>query len=144
MYWDTVIWFGLMVAFLVMEANTVSLVTLWFAVGALAALAASLLGGALWLQIVLFFVISLVLLAALAPFVRKVLKPRVTSTNVDAVVGTRGYVTEEVDNLIPTGRVKLGGMSWSARSQSGQAIPKDTEVEVVRIEGVKAFVKPIQ
>lgn len=144
MYWDTVIWFGLMVAFLVMEANTVSLVTLWFAVGALVALVASLLGGALWLQIVLFFVISLVLLAALAPFVRKVLKPRVTSTNVDAVVGTRGYVTEDVDNLIPTGRVKLGGMSWSARSESGAMIPKDTEVQVVRIEGVKVFVKPIK
>lgn len=143
MYWDTGTWFTLMLVFLVMEAQTVGMISLWFAVGSLTAMVASLLGAAVWLQVALFFAVSLVLLALLAPVLRKFVRPRRVRTNVDAVVGTRGYVTENVDNLIPTGRVKLGGMSWAARSESGAEIPVDTQVEVVRVEGVKVFVKPV-
>ena len=144
MYWDTTIWFVLIGVFLSVEANTVGLVSIWFAVGALGAMVARLLGAEVWLQLVLFFGISVLLLAMLGPVVRKYLKPKLIRTNVDAVVGSRGYVTEPIDNLVPTGRVKLGGMSWAARSDSGEEIPEGTEVEVVRIEGVKAFVKPVR
>ena len=141
---DTLLWLGLMVLFLIMEANTVSVVSIWFAVGALAALVASLLGGQLWLQTVLFFAVSAGLLACLRPVAKKYFKPKLTKTNVDAVIGTQGYITHAVDNLNGKGQVKLGAMEWTARSTDGNPIPQGTLVKVDRIEGVKAFVTPVE
>ena len=141
---DTILWLGLMVLFLLVEANTVSVVSIWFAVGALVALVASLAGAEIWLQAVLFFVVSAGLLAALRPVVRKYFKPKLTKTNVDAVIGSQGYVTAQIDNLSGKGQVKLGAMEWTARSTDGSIISEGTLVKVDRIEGVKAFVTPVQ
>ncbi len=143
-YWAAGFWLFLMVVFLVMEANTVSVVSLWFAAGALLSMVAAIFGAELWLQIVLFFGVSILLLILLAPFVRRYLRPRIVRTNVDAVVGEKGYVTEDINNLLPSGQVKLGGMYWTARSIADTPIEKGTLVQVVRIEGVKAFVKPVE
>ena len=66
----TIVWAVLFLLFLFMEANTVSVVSIWFALGALAAEIACLCGGQLWLQVVLFLVLSGVLLAALRPYLR--------------------------------------------------------------------------
>lgn len=134
------VWFGALVVFLVIEAQTVSVVSAWFAFGALAAMIAALCGGALWLQAVLFLAVSIALLACLRPLVRKYFTPRLTKTNVDSVIGTVGPVVEDIDNVQSVGRVKLGGMEWSARSTNGQPIPKETLVRVDRIEGNKVFV----
>lgn len=141
---DTILWLGLMVLFLLVEANTVSLVSIWFAVGALSALVASLFGAQLWLQAVLFFVVAAGLLACLRPMARKYFKPKLTKTNVDAVIGSQGYITTRVDNLSGKGRVKLGAMEWTARASDGSIIPEGTLVKVDRIEGVKAFVTPVK
>ena len=141
---DTIIWLALLIAFLVVEAVTVVMVSLWFAGGALVALVASLLGAALWLQITLFLLVSAGLLACLRGAVRKHFTPRLERTNVDALIGSRGYVTADIDNISATGTVKLGAMEWSARSVSGAPIAKGTLVEVDRIEGVKAFVSPVE
>lgn len=135
------IWFALMVGFLITEgACPFHLVSVWFAVGALAAAVVSLLNGAVWLQITVFLVVSGALLIALWPITRKLLKPKVVKTNVDAIVGSSGYVTADVDNLSAVGQVRLGAMEWSARSTSGKPIKAGTLVKVDRIEGVKAFV----
>ena len=137
------IWFGLMVAFIVVEAACpIHLVSIWFATGALVSAVIAMLGGEVWLQVVAFLVISGGLLAALWPFVRKVLNPRLSATNVDSVIGTEGYVTAAIDNLNATGQVKLGGMYWTARSSEGKIIPVGTLVKVDKIEGVKVFVTP--
>lgn len=136
------IWFILMIVFLIMEANTVSLVSIWFAVGSLSAIIASLLSAQLWLQLVLFFGISIMMLALLRPIFRRYIKPKVTATNVDALIGTQGYVTTPIDNLRSTGNVKLGAMEWTARSTTGDPIMENTLVKVDKIEGVKAFVSP--
>ena len=141
---DKILWLGLMVLFLAVEANTVSVVSIWFAVGALVALVASLLGGQLWLQLVLFFVVSAGLLACLRPMAKKYFKPKLTKTNVDAVIGTQGYIIDAVDNLNGKGRVKLGAVEWTARSSDGSEIAEGTLVTVDRIEGVKAFVTPVE
>ena len=135
------VWFGAFVVFLILEAQTVSVVSLWFAAGALAGMVAALCGAPLWLQGVLFVVVSVALLAALRPLVRKYFTPKLTKTNADALIGTEGVVIEDIHNLNGSGRVKLGGMEWSARSVSGEPIEKDTVVTVERIEGVKVFVK---
>ena len=136
----TILWLALMVVFLVTEAATVTMVSLWFAAGSLAALAASLLHAPVWLQVVLFLAVSALLLAALRPMARKHFTPKLSKTNVDAVVGSRGYVTADIDNVCATGSVKLGAMEWTARSTTGCIIPKGTLVQVDKIEGVKVFV----
>ena len=136
------LWLALFVVFLIVEAGTVALVSIWFALGALAALLACVLGAEMWLQITVFLVVSLVLLAVLWKRVRN--KLTTTKTNVDSVIGAEGYVTEAIDNLSYTGRVKLGGITWAARSTSGAGIPVGTLVKVERIEGVKVFVSPAE
>ena len=136
------VWLGLMVLFLIMEGATVSLVSLWFAAGAMIAMFAALLGAGFWLQMVLFLVVSGALLLMLRPIVRRFLLPKITPTNVDSVVGTIGLVTEAVDNVTAAGQVKLDAMEWTARSTTGEDIPVGTLVRVDRIEGVKVFVTP--
>ena len=137
-------WLVLLVVFLIVEASTVTLVSLWFAAGALFALIASLLGAALWLQVLLFLAVSTVSLIALRPLVRKFIHPKLTATNVDSVIGSTGLVTASVDNVSAAGQVKLGAMVWTARSTSGAPIPEGTLVRVDRVEGVKVFVSPVE
>ena len=142
MNWAAIVWLALVVLFLVTEAATVTVVSLWFAAGSLAAMAAALLRGPVWLQCLVFLTVSAIALTALRPLVRKYLTPTLTPTNIDSVIGSEGYVTGAIDNMAATGQVKLGAMYWSARSTSGAAISEGTLVKVDRIEGVKVFVSP--
>ena len=141
---DTIIWLVLMIAFLIAEAATVVTISLWFAGGALVALVASLLGAPLWLQVTLFFLVSAALLGSLRGMVRKHFTPMLERTNVDAIIGSSGYVTVEIDNIKATGTVKLGAMEWSARATAGAPIAVGTLVKVDKIEGVKVFVTPAE
>ena len=136
-------WLAMVILFLVMEGSTVALVSIWFAAGSLTAMITALLGGPRWLQVILFLGISAGLLALLRPLVRKYIRPKITATNVDSLIGSRGYVTETVDNLAASGQVKLGAMPWTARSTDGSPIEAGTLVQVDRIEGVKAYVSPV-
>ena len=136
-----IIWFVLLLVFLVVEAACpIHLVSIWFAAGALVAMIVSFLGAAVWLQAVLFLLVSCALVALLWPFIKKFLNPKLAKTNIDAVIGSEGYVTAAIDNIAATGQVKLGAMEWTARSTSGNPIPKGALVKVDRIEGVKAYV----
>ena len=139
-----IIWLVLMIVFLIAESQSVTMVSLWFAAGALGALIAQLCGAELWLQIVIFFALSIVLLASLRPIARKYFTPKIVKTNVDSVIGQTGLVTADIDNVTAQGQVKLGAMEWSARSTSGETIPAGTLVKVDKIEGVKVFVSPAQ
>ena len=141
---DAIFWLVLMVVFLVLEGNTVAMVSLWFAAGALASLIVALLGAELWLQVLVFFTVSIVLLAALRPIARKYFTPKLTRTNVDSVIGSTGTVTADIDNIAGCGQVKLASMEWTARSTSGAPIAAGTLIRVDRIEGVKVFVSPLQ
>lgn len=139
------IWLGLVILFVVVEASCpLHLVSIWFAVGSLVALLVWRLGGPLWLQLTLFFVVSCILLAALWPLTKKFLNPSHTATNIDSIIGSTGYVTAAIDNVAAVGQVKLGAMEWTARSTSGTPIPKGTLIRVDRIEGVKVFVSPAE
>ena len=138
------IWFVLMVVFLVAEGICpFHLISVWFAVGALAAVVVSLLGGAAWLQITVFLVVSAGLLLALWPVSKKI-HPNALKTNVDAMIDAKGYVTVDIDNLTATGQVKLKAMEWTARSTSGEPIKAGTLVKVDRIEGVKVLVSEVK
>lgn len=138
------VWLILLIVFLIVEgACPIHLVSIWFAVGSLAALLVSLMGAAVWLQVTLFLLVSGALLALLWPMVRKYMKPKLTATNVDAIVGTVGIVLSPIDNVDAMGQVKLGGMEWSARSTTGQPIPQGAKVRVDRVQGVKVFVTAV-
>lgn len=137
-----ILWIILAVAFLAVEFGTVALVSLWFVIGALAALAACLLNAAVWLQVAVFLGVSLLMLLLLRPFLRRYVDPHKVPTNVDAIIGREGVVTETVDNLRGSGAVKIGGMTWSARSEDGVALGVNTVVRVCAVEGVKLIVVP--
>ena len=143
MNWAAIIWLGLTVAFLIAEASTVTVISLWFAAGSLAALLVWMLHGPLWLQVMVFLVVSAALLIALWPLTKKFLTPKHTATNIDSVIGSTGPVTASIDNGQARGQVKLGAMEWTARSTDGSVIPRGTLVKVDRIEGVKAFVTAV-
>ncbi len=140
-----ILWLVLLIVFLIVEAACpIHLVSIWFAAGALAAMIASALGAQIWLQVTLFVVVSGALLALLWPFIRKFLNPKLQKTNIDAVIGAQGTVTEDIDNVDAVGQVKLGAMYWTARSTDGKPLTKGTRVRVDRIEGVKVFVSAVE
>ena len=111
-----IVWLVLLLLFAGGEAATVGLTSIWFAAGALAALIAALLGGALWIQITLFLAVSLLCLAAVRPLAKKHLNNQVEHTNADRAIGQEALVTETIDCLRSRGAVKLGGIEWSART----------------------------
>ena len=135
-------WLAALVIFAVAEAVTVNLISIWFAGGALAALIAAGLSAPLWLQIVLFLVVSGVLLALVAPWARKASRVNSVATNADRHIGRQALVTEEINNLQESGAIRLDGVIWTARSESGEVIPAGTTITVKRIAGVKAYVEP--
>ena len=136
----SILWLALTILFVIAEAATVGMVSLWFAGGALVAMVAALLNWPVWLQAALFLAVSGLLLLALRPIVQKHFTPKLTKTNVDAVIGKTGIVTARIDNIAACGTVKLGAMEWSARSTDGSCIEPGTQIRVDRIEGVKVFV----
>lgn len=135
----TLVWICAIVIFGVAEALTQGLVSIWFVGGATAALVAALLHAPLWLQAAQFLLTSAILLA-LTRFLAGRMRQKTVPTNADRVLRRTCRVTETVDNTRPTGTVYIDGKTWTARSEDGSVLAKDSIVEVVRIEGVKLFV----
>lgn len=142
--YDWILWVGLMVVFGILELSTVNLVSIWFVAGSLVAMAAALLGASIWVQIVLCLITAGILLAFLQPFVRKFVTPKKTATNADMVLGREAYLTEAVDNIRGTGSLKLDGKEWTVRSMDQTVLPAGTLVKIVKLEGVKLYVTPVQ
>lgn len=139
------IWLAGMILFAVLEAVTASaLVSIWFAVGSLAALVTSFITDNFWIQLVVFFAVSIAVLCLVRPLTKKYFTPKTQATNADRLIGAQAVVTEEIDNLAAAGQVKLKGQIWTARSEGEERIPAGTRVAVVRIEGVKVIVKTAQ
>lgn len=136
----TTIWIVALVVFLIIEGATVGLVSVWFALGSLCAMIASMLNAQLWLQIVLFIVVSAVSMYFTRPIVKKYINGRVVPTNADAVIGSECRVVETIDNIAGTGAVYVGGKTWTARSTDDTVIPEGELVTAERIEGVKLIV----
>ena len=143
MNWEAIFWLAAMVVFIAAEAMTVSLVSIWFAAGALGAIIVALLGGGLILQVTVFLALAVALLLSLRSIVRKHFTPHVTKTNIDSVIGATGIVVTPVNNIAALGQVQINGMEWSARSSDNSHIPAGAMVRVDRVEGVKVFVTPV-
>ena len=137
----SIVWLVVLAILLVIEFLTLGLTTVWFAGGALIAFLVSLAGGPLWLQILLFLVISVVLLLFTRPLAVKYLNKNVQKTNVDSIPGQKGIVTVTIDNLKAEGQVTIRGMEWSARAKDDNIIEKGKVVRVISVEGVKIIVE---
>lgn len=137
-----IFWLVLLIVAIVAEVMTMGLTTIWFAGGALVAILAAVLHAPIWLQIVLFFLVSLLLLAFTRPVAVKYFNKDRVRTNVESMVGRQAVVTGEIDNIQGIGQVTLSGQEWSARSTDDRVrIPLGSVVDVVSVSGVKLIVK---
>lgn len=133
------IWLIVAIIIFAIESLTVNLTTIWFGLGAIAAMIFAAFGASIPVQIIVFAVVAVVLLIFTRPIAVKYIKK--TSTNVDTLIGKYAIVTEKIDNLNGTGQVKIDGNVWTARSENDFIIKEREVVEICRISGVKLIVK---
>ena len=138
------LWLGGVALFGVVELLTEGLVSVWFVVGALAALAVSVAGGSVAAQMLVFAIVSAAALILTRPLVRRFMTRPPVPTNSDRVIGALAEVTETIDIRRASGAVYVDGKTWTARSAGGGVIPAGERVRVRRIEGVKLLVEPDQ
>lgn len=136
----SVVWCGLLIVLLMVELATANLTTIWFAGGALVAWLATLFKAPLWLQLAIFFTVSIAALLLTRPLVKKMMARRVVPTNADRAVGKEAWVTTSVDNTRGEGIVNLEGSDWSAVSENGEVLTVGEKVVVKAIRGVKLVV----
>ena len=136
------LWLVVLIASIGVEVATLGLTSIWFAGGAVAAVIVAALHGPVWLQILLFFAVSLLLLFFTRPIaVRYFNKDRIR-TNVESLIGRQAIVTSEIDNLQGIGQVTVGGQEWSARTEEeGLNLQPGTVVDITAVSGVKLIVR---
>ena len=140
-----IIWLALFVLMLGIEALGPELVSIWFSFGALIALIISFIPGVTWwIELLVFVVISIATLLAVRPIFKKYFKRNTFRSNVDSIVGKRGFIVDEISTLVP-GTCKIGDVTWTAISvDDRQTIKKDEIVEVVAVSGNKLIVKKVE
>ena len=140
---EAIFWIAALIFFVIVEAATVGLASIWFAIGAVAALICALLHGAIWLQVVWFLAVSVATLVLTRPLVKIFVNGRAVPTNADRNIGRTATVTERIDNLAGTGAVKVDALTWTARSvRDEQTIEPGALVTIREIRGVKLLVEP--
>lgn len=140
---NNIIWLVAAVFFAVIEALTFNLVTIWFAIGALAAFVCSYFIAGAAAQMWIFVLVSVVALVLTKPLVAKKLNVKKQRTNADMIIGKIGIVTKDIERDSFGGEIKVCGRVWTATAADGGDIPAGVEAEIVRIDGVRAVVKRI-
>lgn len=135
-------WLILLIGLIIIELMTMALTTVWFAGGALAAAVVAGVGGPLWLQVVVFLLVSLILLLFTRPVAVKYFNKDREKTNVESMIGKQAIVISEIDNIEGIGQVTVSGQEWSARSlDDGVKLPVGAVVYVRAVSGVKLIVE---
>ena len=134
-------WMIIFLVLLFIELVTVNLVSIWFAVGALAAFISTYFIDSVTIQVLIFIVVSAISLILTKKIVKKIKGGKIEATNLDRVIGKIGIVTEEITKLEP-GEVKVDGKKWSAISN--KKIVEGSKVEILSIDGVKLNVKEVE
>lgn len=139
------IWMIILIATIAVEALTLDLVSIWFGLGALVALLLASFGVPIGVQLICFVIVAAICLTCIRPFARKFLRIKQEPTNFDRIIGQTAIVTEEINNALAQGRIKIMGQSWSARNATeNENLTVGQEVQVLSITGVKAIVKKIE
>jgi membrane protein implicated in regulation of membrane protease activity len=141
--YQIVAWLVMLIAFAILEGLTAALVSIWFCIGAVAALIAAALGIPLQIQIALFALVSLACMLLIRPLTKKYLVKNSEPTNADRIISAEALVTETINNLQAKGQIRVHGEYWTARSEGEEEIPEGAQVRILRIEGVKAIVMRI-
>lgn len=137
-----ILWIAVLIVTIVIEAATMGLTTIWFTGGAFAAMLVELLDGGIYLQIIVFLIISLILLCFTRPIAVKHFNKERAKTNLDSLIGKQAVVTSYIHNLHETGQVMVDGKEWTARSNdASKTFEKDAIVRIVSIKGVKLIVE---
>lgn len=136
----TIFWLIFAVVMGILEACTAQLVSIWFAIGGVAACITSLFTDSIIIQVVVFVAVSAIALAVTRPIVKRIKRRDVEPTNADRYIGKRATVLTAIDNDKAQGMVKVDNEKWTARSADGQPIPEGEGVTVTAIEGVKLIV----
>ncbi len=135
------VWLGILAAAVVLEIITPQMVSIWFALGALVSFFVALAGvEQLWIQILVFVTVSAAAVVITRPLVKKMINKNAEPTNADMVIGQTGIVTEKIDNLAPSGLVKVNGSVWTARTVDDSVIEENEKVIIKEIRGVKLLV----
>lgn len=144
--WHIIFWAALAIILIGSEIATVQLISVWFGAGSLVAFISSFFAIDFYVQVIIFITVSVVLLLATRPFVKKYLNSGGhTKTNADSLIGKECVVKEEVNSLLGTGRVYVEGLAWSAKSTSPDIILKENETCVITdIQGVTLIIKPLK
>ena len=137
----TFTWLVLFIVLLFIELVTVNLVTIWFAIGAVASFFLSLFDNDISSQLGLFALVSLVSLLFMRKLIIKLKDKNIIPTNLDRVIGDIGIVTEEI-NPVTIGEVKVDGKRWSAISN--EKIEVNSKVKILAIDGVKLRCQKIE
>ncbi|MCH5267808.1 MAG: NfeD family protein [Lachnospiraceae bacterium] len=138
-------WLVLLAVFLVIEIITLGLTTIWLAGGALVGFLASLVHVPLIGQIVLFLIVSIILIVFTRPVAERYFNNSREKTNVGGLIGREGKVITAIDNFNQTGSVLIGGVEWTARSDTeDDTIEEGKRVVVRRVEGVRVFVAEVE
>ena len=139
---EVAFWLIVLIICIGIEIPTMGLTTIWFAGGALVAIFAAIVGAPIWLQAVIFIVVSLLLLFFTRPIAVKYFNKDRVKTNVESMVGRQAIVLSEINNLQGIGQVTVSGQEWSARSADERVnIAVGAVVTVVAINGVKLIVR---
>lgn len=125
------------------EIVTTGFILFWFGIAAVVAAILSFAGISFYIQIAAFIVTAVVLIIFTRPLTKGLLKPKDNPSNVFAIVGKKGTVVQGINNIQGEGQVKISGEIWRAESEDGSEIPVETEVEILRVEGVRVIVKQI-
>lgn len=129
--------------FFIGEMITVGFLVFWFGVGALLAMITSFFTSNIIIQTTVFVISSAILLLVTKPFVKKFVDVKSTNTNAFSIIGKKALVIKEI-NSHSVGQIKINGEVWSAESENNETILEGSEVEIVKINGVKAIVKPVK
>ena len=126
----------------ILEIATVGFLVFWFGIGALFAMVSSFFTDSIIIQTTIFLISSTVLLFLTKPFVKKISNKDKVQTNAYSIIGKTGIVTKEINSHTgKIGQIKVGGDTWSAKADTEETIiPVNTEVKILRIDGVKAVV----
>lgn len=138
-----ILWLIAVVVFIIAEAATVALVSVWFIGGAICALIAASLGAGAVAQLALFVGVSALLLAFAYPAARKRWVKKPERMNTDRLAGQTALVTETIDAQLETGAVKVSGVLWTAKCRSGARIEAGQRVIIKQVEGAKLYVEPL-
>lgn len=138
------IWLIAAGVFFVAEIATTGFLIFWLGIGALLAMITSFITISVIVQTIVFVVSSCILIFLTKPLADKFTNKKTVQTNSYSLINKHGIVTVDINPIECVGQVKVNGEIWSAKTEDGTIITKDTKIEVIKIDGVKLIVSPLK